>query len=108
MGDEVVQLYVHDRVGTVTRPVKALKGFRRIHLEPGETRTVEFELTPEKLALLDEDMQWRVEPGLFDVMVGSSSEQLDGVTLEVAPGEMVALLGISMCLLVLKRMIFMN
>ena len=82
-GAETVQLYVRDQVGSVTRPVQALKGFRRVQLEPGETRTVEFELTPDKLALLDEDMQWRVEPGLFDVMVGSSSQRLDTVTLEV-------------------------
>ena len=82
-GEEIVQLYVHDQVGSVTRPVKALKGFRRIVLEPGETRTVEFALTPRELALLDAEMQWRVEPGLFDVLVGGSSERLDAVTLEV-------------------------
>jgi beta-glucosidase len=82
-GAEIVQLYVRDQVASVTRPVKALRGFRRIHLEPGETRTVEFELTGDELALVDADMQWRVEPGLFDVMVGSSSERLETVTLEV-------------------------
>jgi beta-glucosidase len=82
-GSEIVQLYVRDQVSTVTRPVKTLKDFRRIHLEPGETRTVEFVLTPEKLALLDQEMQWRVEPGRFDVMVGRSSDRLDVVTLEV-------------------------
>jgi len=84
-GAEVVQLYVRDQVSSVTRPVRALKGFRRIQLEPGETRTVEFELTPEHLVLLDADMQWRVEPGLFEVMVGGSSERLETVTLEVVP-----------------------
>jgi beta-glucosidase len=82
-GAEIVQLYVHDQVGSVTRPVKALKGFRRIVLEPGEARSVAFELTPGELALLDREMQWRVEPGLFDVMVGGSSERWDSVTLEV-------------------------
>jgi len=82
-GAEIVQLYVHDQVGSVTRPVKALRGFRRIVLEPGETRTVEFALTPRELALLDAEMKWRVEPGLFDVMVGGSSERLGVVTLEV-------------------------
>jgi beta-glucosidase len=82
-GDEVIQLYIHDQVGSVTRPVKLLKGFRRIHLEPGKTQTVEFALTAEKLACLDQEMTWQVEPGLFDVMVGGSSEQLDTVTLEV-------------------------
>jgi beta-glucosidase len=83
-GDEVVQLYIRDQVSSVTRPVKLLKGFRRIHLEPGETQTVEFAITPEMLALLDEEMAWRVEPGLFDLMVGASSEQVQTVTLEVA------------------------
>jgi beta-glucosidase len=82
-GAEIVQLYVRDRVSSVTRPVQALKGFRRIQLEPGETRIVEFELTSEQLALLDAEMQWRVEPGLFDVMVGGSSDRLDAVALEV-------------------------
>jgi beta-glucosidase len=82
-GAEVVQLYLRDQVSSVTRPVKALKGFRRIELEPGETRTVEFTLGPDALGLLDADLQWRVEPGLFDVMVGASSEQLSSVTLEV-------------------------
>jgi beta-glucosidase len=82
-GAEIVQLYVRDRVSSVTRPVQALKGFRRIQLEPGETRVVEFELTSEQLALLDAEMQWRVEPGLFDVMVGGSSDRLDAVALEV-------------------------
>ncbi|RMF03171.1 MAG: beta-glucosidase, partial [Chloroflexi bacterium] len=82
-GDEVVQLYIHDQVSSVTRPVKALKDFCRISLEPGETRTVEFTITPDKLSLLDQNMEWRVEPGLFDVLVGGSSEQLNRIVLEV-------------------------
>ncbi len=82
-GDEIAQLYIRDQVSSVTRPVKALKGFRRIGLQPGETKTVEFVLTPDALSFLDHDMQCLVEPGLFDVMVGSSSEQLDTVTLEL-------------------------
>jgi beta-glucosidase len=82
-GSEVVQLYVRDQLASVTRPVKALKGFRRMALSPGESRSVEFELTPDALALLDAEMQWRVEPGLFDVMVGGSSDRLETVTLEV-------------------------
>jgi beta-glucosidase len=72
-GDEIVQLYIRDQVSSITRPVKELKDFRRVNLTPGETRVVEFELTSEKLASLDLDMQWRVEPGIFDVMVGGSS-----------------------------------
>ena len=82
-GDEVVQLYVRDQVSSVTRPVKSLKGFSRINLQPEETRTVSFDITPDKLALLDQSMEWRIEPGFFDVMVGGSSDQVDTIVLEV-------------------------
>ena len=83
-GDEVVQLYIHDLItNIVTRPVKELKGFRRITLQPGETQTVEFVITPEKLSFLNENMQNIVEPGLFDIMVGTSSVDLQTVQLEV-------------------------
>ena len=91
-GDEVVQLYIRDVVSSVTRPVKELKGFKRIRLEPGETATVAFDITPEHLAFYDIDMAFRVEPGEFRLMVGSSSrdEDLQAVTLRVqdrgAPG----------------------
>jgi beta-glucosidase len=85
-GDEVVQLYVRDLVSSVTRPVKELKGFRRVTLAPGERRTVAFDVTPEHLACWDIDMAWRVEPGEFRLMVGSSSrdEDLQSVVLNVA------------------------
>lgn len=82
-GDEVVQVYVRDQVSSLTRPVKELRGFRRITLQPGETRTVEFDLPPEALAFLDENMEWVVEPGVFDIMVGSSSAHVETVQLEV-------------------------
>jgi len=82
-GDEVVQLYIRDRISSVTRPVKELKGFCRITLKPGETRTVTFAITPDKLSFLDAHMERVVEPGLFDIMVGSSSAQLDTVALQV-------------------------
>jgi beta-glucosidase len=82
-GDEVVQLYIRDRISSVTRPVKELKGFCRITLKPGETRTVTFAITPDKLSFLDAHMERVVEPGLFDIMVGSSSAQLDAVALQV-------------------------
>jgi beta-glucosidase len=82
-GDEVVQLYIRDQVGSVTRPVKELKGFERVTLEPGETRTVTFAITPDALSFLDAHMERVVEPGLFDVMVGASSAQLDTAVLEV-------------------------
>ncbi len=82
-GDEVVQMYIRDQVSSVTRPVKELKGFRRITLGPGETATVELPITPASLQFYDENMQRVVEPGLFDIMVGGSSTDLKTVTLEV-------------------------
>jgi beta-glucosidase len=84
VGDEVVQMYVRDQVSSLTRPVMELKGFQRITLQPGEARTVEFALTPEALAFLDVNMEWVVEPGVFDIMVGGSSAQVNTVRLEVA------------------------
>jgi beta-glucosidase len=75
-GDEVVQLYVHDVVSSVTTYEKTLRGFERIHLQPGEKRTVTFTLTPADLSLWDRAMHFVVEPGMFRVMVGSSSEDI--------------------------------
>jgi beta-glucosidase len=77
------QLYVHDRVASVTQPVRALRGFRRIRLEPGKTQAIEFTLGPHELALVDEHMNWVVEPGAFDVMVGGSPDHLLTAHLEV-------------------------
>jgi beta-glucosidase len=84
-GDEVMQMYIHDRVSSVTRPVKELKGFSRISLKPGEKKTVTIDITPEKLSFYDIDMNWVVEPGDFDIMVGSSSrdEDLQSILLTV-------------------------
>lgn len=76
-GDEIVQMYIRDRFSSVTRPVKELKDFARIHLEPGETRTVEFTVTPDKLMFLNKDLRPVVEPGEFIVMVGPSSDDRD-------------------------------
>ena len=75
-GDEVVQLYINDVVASVTRPVKELKGFERIHLQPGEKRTVEFALPTELLSFYNIDMKRVVEPGVFKVMVGRSSKEI--------------------------------
>jgi beta-glucosidase len=72
-GDEVVQLYIRDQVSSVTRPTKELRGFARVALKPGESRTVTFTLGPEELSTIDRRMQRVVEPGRFDVMVGTSS-----------------------------------
>jgi beta-glucosidase len=82
-GDEVPQLYIHQRVASVTRPVMQLKGFQRVTLKPGEKKTVEFTITPDMLAMLNVDMHRVVEPGLFDLMVGPSSDQTSLVTLAV-------------------------
>lgn len=76
-GTEVVQLYLRDRVSSATRPVKELKDFRRITLRPGESTRVEFTLTPDKLAYYDSRMKYGVEPGDFEVMIGSSSRDGD-------------------------------
>jgi len=82
-GDEVAELYIHQRVASVTWPVMELRGFKRIHLKPGQKATVEFKLTPRELQMLDRDMHWVVEPGVFDIMVGPSSDQTSSVPLQV-------------------------
>jgi beta-glucosidase len=82
-GDEVVQLYIRDEVSSVTRPVKELRGFRRITLNPGETKTVEFTLGPDELSFLNRDMHRVVEPGTFTIMVGGNSIDLTTTKLTV-------------------------
>jgi beta-glucosidase len=82
--DEVVQLYVHDLVSSVTRPVEELEGFRRVHLDAGESRRVEMDLGPEQLSFYDAGFRRVVEPGGFDVMVGGSSADVQTVRLEVS------------------------
>ena len=82
-GDEVVQLYLHDVVSSVTRPIKELKGFRRVTLAPGETKTVQFILDREAFALWNQEMKRVVEPGAFEIMVGPNSVDLKTTTLEV-------------------------
>jgi beta-glucosidase len=75
-GEEVVQLYLHRTVASVTRPVKELKGFRRISLNPAEKKTVSFSLSQDELGYLDAAMKFVVEPGSFEALVGSSSEDI--------------------------------
>jgi beta-glucosidase len=82
-GDEVVQLYVHDLVASVTRPVKQLRGFQRVSLKPGESRVVTMTIGPEALWLIDQQMQRRVEPGDFEILVGTSSNTTLKATLTV-------------------------
>jgi len=75
-GDEVVQLYTHELVTSVTTYEKNLRGFERIHLQPGETKTVTLILKPQDLALWDRQMHFVVEPGKFKVMIGSGSQDI--------------------------------
>jgi beta-glucosidase-like glycosyl hydrolase len=82
-GDEVVQLYIRDDVSSVTRPVKELKGFQRLTLEPGQTQAVSLTLTPAHLAMFNLQMERVVEPGTFTIMVGPNSTDLISVSLSV-------------------------
>ena len=82
-GDEVPQLYVHQRVASVTRPLMQLQAFQRIALKAGEKRSVEFTVIPAMLSMLDMDMHKVVEPGIFDILVGPSSDKTTSVKLAV-------------------------
>ena len=82
-GEEVVQLYIHDQVGSVTRPVKELKGFQKIALEAGQSQEVRFVITPQDLAFYTRDMSFRPEPGRFTLMVGPHSSELQEVAFEL-------------------------
>jgi beta-glucosidase len=75
-GEEVVQLYIRDLVGSVSRPVKELKGFRKISLKPGESKEVTFTLTPDDLAFYGADLTKKAEPGKFKVFVGTNSDDV--------------------------------
>jgi beta-glucosidase len=75
-GAEVVQLYLNDVQSSVSRPVKELRGFAKVWLKPGEERQVKYTLTSEDLSLPDQNMNWVVEPGKFEVLVGASSEDI--------------------------------
>ena len=73
-GTEVVQLYIRDLVGSITRPVRELKGFKTVSLSKGETSTVQFELTEEELGFYNGEGNWLLEKGEFEVFVGGSSD----------------------------------
>ena len=75
-GEEVVQLYLRDRIATVVQPERTLKAFDRIALNAGEVRTVTLHLDRDTFAIVDANMQWTVEPGTFDILVGASSEDI--------------------------------
>jgi beta-glucosidase len=86
-GSEVVQLYIRDLVSSVTRPVKELKGFKKVWLKPGETTTVAIDITPASLKFWDVNMKYVVEPGEFEIMVGTSSRDQDLTKLKLAVTE---------------------
>ena len=75
-GDEVVQLYIHDLAASIIRPVKELKGFKRIHLEAGESQKVDFEINEDMLKFYNADLQFVSEPGDFEIMVGPNSSDV--------------------------------
>jgi beta-glucosidase len=83
-GDEVVQLYIRDDVSSVTRPLLELKGFQRVSLEPGEKRTLSFDIKPSDLWFYNTEMKRVVEPGTFTIFAGPDSVALKQATLTVA------------------------
>lgn len=82
-GAETVQMYIRDKIASVTRPVKELKGFKKISLAAGETQTVSFTITPELLSFYDANMNWIIEPGDFEIMVGTASDNTQSINLKV-------------------------
>ncbi|MEJ7618677.1 MAG: fibronectin type III-like domain-contianing protein, partial [Pyrinomonadaceae bacterium] len=83
-GDEVVQIYIHDLHASVTQPIKELRGFERLTLQPGEKRRVNFKLTPDSLGMYNRDLKFVVEPGTFKVIVGTDSASGLEASFEVA------------------------
>ena len=75
-GDEVAQLYIRDLLASVARPVIQLEGFQRVRLQPGEEKDMFFTIGPDVLRMLDKNMRWVVEPGVFRVLIGSSSKDI--------------------------------
>lgn len=82
-GKEVVQLYIRDVVGSVTRPIKELKGFQKIYLNKGETKTVRFEISVDDLKFYNADLEFVAEPGIFDVFIGTNSDSHEKVSFEL-------------------------
>jgi beta-glucosidase len=81
-GTEIVQLYIHDRTASVTRPVKELKGFKRVTLKAGENTSVRFDISTEHLSFINDKLKRVAEPGFFDIMVGPNSDDLNTITFE--------------------------
>src|ERR1041385_8497440 len=75
-GEEIVQLYLRDKVGAIARPVSELKDFKKIKLKAGEGKTIKFMIDKEKLSFYNQQLEWMAEPGDFDVMIGASSSDI--------------------------------
>jgi beta-glucosidase len=75
-GEEIVQLYLRDKVGSIARPVKDLKDFQKIKLTVGESKTIKFFINKEKLSFYNQQLQWVAEPGDFQLMIGASSKDI--------------------------------
>jgi beta-glucosidase len=84
-GEETVQLYIRDMVGSITRPVKELKGFEKIHLEPGEIKKLSFSISEKDLRFYNSKLQYISEPGTFKVFIGTSSEEVEEAGFELLP-----------------------
>ncbi|WEK29865.1 MAG: beta-glucosidase BglX [Candidatus Pseudomonas phytovorans] len=84
-GETVVQLYIRDRSASVSRPVKELKGFKKLYLAPGQTQEVTLHLPPSALSFVDRELRWVTEPGWFDVMVGLDSQAVQTASFELMP-----------------------
>ena len=82
-GDEIVQLYIHDVYATSTRPVKELKGFKKIHIEAGQSVQVDFTLTKEELSYYNHDLEWVCETGDFEIVIGPNSRDTQAAMLAV-------------------------
>jgi len=76
VGEEVVQLYLRDKVASITRPLKELKDFQKVSLNPGESKEISFTIEKEKLSFYDQNMNWSAEPGEFKLMIGNSSDNI--------------------------------
>ena len=81
--DEIVQLYIRDMVASISRPVKELKGFQRIHLAVGESKEVSFEITPDMLKFYNADLKHIIEPGDFQIMIGTNSKDVEALNFNV-------------------------
>ena len=82
-GEETVQLYVNDKVASVVRPVKELKAFKKIFLKAGESKTVQFDISPLALGFYDAAMNYVVEPGEFEIMTGCNSNDLQTISVKL-------------------------